>query len=374
MELISQIKDEKIEVKVQKLKNDMHKLSIDEEIIENTVQEMREKEGSKHLFTREETKQFIEKELNKKLSDSTFTRVLKDFPFQAIKASNRAGLRILKSSVYDYIKAETTSKGDLIKEINQLKKELAACKKLNEQKNKCSKNEQKNDMESSVCEGQITIDEVIEEEYDYKNEINQLKSELRELEMHQSDELYMLIFDDKKIKRYRKEDTKFYCLVETVEEIEDKDKQQSTIDTIKEYLEKVREEKEVKLQKERERIEKLNNRTPEEVADDNVALLRERLEKYDYHFTTYEAVISSMLAEMFHSNLITQEFMTDFSKKHLKEHFNVKNQYFDRLDRVILRYIKSNKTDYNYEQVFEDLIPQYRKIFLKNNQNQKGDK
>lgn len=364
MELISQIKDEKLEVKVQKLKNDMQKLSIDEEIIENTVQEMREKEVSKHLFTREETKQFIEKKLDKKMSNSTFTRVLKDFPFQAIKASNRSGLRILKSSVYDYIKAETTSKGDLIKEINQLKKELAACKKLNEQKNKCSKNEQKNDVESSVGEGQITIDEVIEEEYDYKNEINKLESKLRELEMEQSDELYMLIFDDKKIKRYRKEDTKFYCLVETVEEIEDKDKQQSTIDTIKEYLEKVREEKEVKLQKERERIEKLNNRTPEEVADDNVALLRERLEKYDYHFTTYEAVISSMLAELFHSDLITQEFMTDFSKKHLKEHFNVKNQYFDRLDRVILRYIKSNKTDYNYEQVFEDLIPQYRKIFL----------
>lgn len=356
MELISQIKDEKLEVKVQKLKNDMCKLSIDEEIIENTVQEMREKEGSKHLFTREETKQFIEKELNKKLSDSTFTRVLKDFPFKAMKESNRSGLRILKSSVYDYIKAETTSKGDLIKEINQLKKELAACKKLNEQKNKGSKNEQKNDVES---------DEVIEEEYDYKNEINQLKSELRELEMHQSDELYMLIFDDKKIKRYRKEDTKFYCLVETVEEIEDKDKQQSTIDTIKEYLEKVREEKEVKLQKERERIEKLNNRTPEEVADDNVALLRGSLEKYEYHFTTYEAVISSMLAEMFHSGLITQEFMTEFSKKHLKEHFNVEKRYFDRLDRVILRYIKSNKTDYNYEQVFEDLIPQYRKVFLK---------
>lgn len=181
MELISQIKDEKLEVKVQKLKENMYKLNIDEEIIENTVQEMREKEVSKHLFTREETKQFIEKKLDKKMSNSTFTRVLKDFPFQVIKASNRSGLRILKSSVHDYIKAEMTSKGDLIKEINQLKKELAACKKMSEQKNKCSKNEQINEV---LCKGQTSIEDFIEQKDDaIQSETEQINEESTQKEV-----------------------------------------------------------------------------------------------------------------------------------------------------------------------------------------------
>ena len=133
MEFINKILVEEVEIKVQEVKKSLEKSGVDEEIINLTVQSLRKKEEEKFLVTTEEAKKQIEEALNKTISDSTFRRALKEFPFKVMKSSNKKGLKIYIGSVYDYVKAETSTKAELIAEIDALKIELA---KLKEEKKK----------------------------------------------------------------------------------------------------------------------------------------------------------------------------------------------------------------------------------------------